>query len=116
PIRQQFELIQQLVPEAKKVGLIYSSSEDNSIVQGKQATEIAEEMGFEVVTMSVSSTNEVAQLSAALASKVDAIWVPTDNTVASAINTLIKEADARRVPVFPAVDTMVEEGGLATIG
>ncbi|MEG0288041.1 MAG: tryptophan ABC transporter substrate-binding protein [Carnobacterium sp.] len=116
PIKEQFELIKELLPEAKKIGILYSSSEDNSIVQAKQAAEIATAMGYETTTLTVSSTNDVSQVSSSLASQVDAIWVPTDNTVASAMNTLIAATDANHIPVFPAVDTMVEEGGLATIG
>src|SRR5699024_1867989 len=95
---------------------LYSSSEDNSIVQAEQAAEIAAAMGYETTTLTVSSTNDVSQVSSSLASQVDAIWVPTDNTIASAMNTVIAATDAKHIPVFPAVDTMVEEGGLATIG
>lgn len=116
PIQEQFELIQEILPEAKSIGILYSSSEDNSIVQGEKAAEIAKEMGFETITMTVSSTNDVSQIGSALASQVDAIWVPTDNTVASAMNTLVEAADAEGIPIIPAVDTMVEQGGLATVG
>ncbi|MFL2105974.1 tryptophan ABC transporter substrate-binding protein [Desemzia sp. FAM 23991] len=116
PIQEQFDLIQEILPEAKSIGILYSSSEDNSIVQGEKAAEIAKEMGFETITMTVSSTNDVSQIGSALASQVDAIWVPTDNTVASAMNTLVEAADAEGIPIIPAVDTMVEQGGLATVG
>lgn len=116
PIKEQFELIKELLPGAKKIGILYSSSEDNSIVQAEQAAEIAAAMGYETTTLTVSSTNDVSQVSSSLASQVDAIWVPTDNTIASAMNTVIAATDTKHIPVFPAVDTMVEEGGLATIG
>lgn len=116
PIKEQLNLLKDLLPDAKNIGILYSSSEDNSIVQGKQAEELAKELGFETTTMTVSSTNDVAQIGAALASQVDAIWVPTDNTIASAMNTLVSETDAEGIPIIPAVDTMVEQGGLATVG
>lgn len=116
PIQEQMSLIQAILPSAEKIGIIYSSSEDNSILQGQKAAEIAESMGYETVTMTVSSTNDINQIGASLASQVDAIWVPTDNTIASAMNTLIQAADAEGIPVFPAVETMVEQGGLATVG
>lgn len=116
PIQEQFALIKEILPEADSIGILYSSSEDNSIVQGEKAAEIAKEMGFETTTMTVSSTNDVSQIGSALASQVDAIWVPTDNTIASAMNTLVETTDAAGIPVFPAVDTMVEQGGLATVG
>lgn len=116
PIKEQLNLLKDLLPDAKNIGILYSSSEDNSIVQGKQAEELAKELGFETTTMTVSSTNDVAQIGAALASQVDAIWVPTDNTIASAMNTLVEAADSEGIPIIPAVDTMVEQGGLATVG
>lgn len=116
PIKAQFNLIKTLLPGAKKIGIIYSSSEDNSVVQGKQAEEEAKKSGLEPITATVSSTNDVNQVATSLAGKVDAIYVPADNTVASAMNTLISVTDAKGIPVFPAVDTMVAEGGLATVG
>ena len=116
PIKEQFSLIKEILPEAQTIGILYSSSEDNSIVQDDQAIEIAEEMGLDTQVMTVSSTNDVAQVASTLAAQVDAIWVPTDNTIASAMNTLVSAADSNLIPVFPAVDTMVEEGGLATVG
>lgn len=116
PIKEQFSLIKEILPEAQTIGILYSSSEDNSIVQADQAIEIAEEMGLDTQVMTVSSTNDVAQVASTLAAQVDAIWVPTDNTIASAMNTLVSAADSNLIPVFPAVDTMVEEGGLATVG
>lgn len=116
PIKEQFSLIKEILPEAQTIGILYSSSEDNSIVQSEQAIAIATEMGFDTQVMTVSSTNDVAQVGATLASQVDAIWVPTDNTIASAMNTLVTAADSNGIPIFPAVDTMVEEGGLATVG
>lgn len=116
PVQEQMSLIQEILPAAEKIGIIYSSSEDNSILQGQKAAEIAESMGYETITMTVSSTNDINQIGASLASQVDAIWVPTDNTIASAMNTLIQAADAEGIPVFPAVETMVEQGGLATVG
>lgn len=116
PIKEQFELIKNILPQAKKIGILYSSSEDNSIVQANQASEIATSMGYEVITSTVSSTNDVSQVSSSLVNQVDAIWVPTDNTIASAMSTLVSEADKKKIPIFPAVDTMVKEGGLATVG
>lgn len=116
PIKEQFELIKEILPNAKKIGILYSSSEDNSIVQANQAVEIAASMGYETIISTVSSTNDVSQVSSSLINQVDAVWVPTDNTIASAMSTLVAAADNKKIPVFPAVDTMVNEGGLATVG
>lgn len=116
PVKKQLELIRELLPEATKLGIIYSSSEDNSIIQGNIAEEMAPEFQFETTTMTISSTNDMSQVGAVLASQVDAIWVPTDNMIASAFPTLVEKADEYHIPIFPAVDTMVEEGGVATFG
>jgi putative ABC transport system substrate-binding protein len=116
PIAQQLELIRELQPEADTLGIIYSSSEDNSILQGAMAEETAKNYGFEVVTRTVSSTNDVAQVSKQLVTEVDAIWTPNDNVIASAFPSLIENSNAARIPVYPAVDMMVAQGGLATLG
>lgn len=116
PIRQQLELIRKLLPEATTLGIMYSSAEDNSVLQGDIAEELAPEFGFETVTRTVSSTNDVAQVGLQLVKEVDAIWVPNDNTVASAFPTLIEQSNHAGVAIFPAVDQMVVQGGLATLG
>lgn len=116
PVERQFELMLELDPSIKKVGLFYSSSEDNSLSAAKRAEEVAASLDLETVTATVSSTNEVQQAAESLAAEVDAIWVPTDNTIASSTAALIEVTDAYQVPVFPSVNTMVEQGGLAAIG
>lgn len=116
PVAEQLELIRQLLPEAKSIGIMYSSSEDNSRIQGDLAESLASDYDFETVTMTVSSTNDVAQVTSQLISQVDAIWVPNDNIIASAYPTLIETADKANIPTFPAVDQMVAQGGVATRG
>ena len=62
------------------------------------------------------STNEIAQTVQVMSRQVDFIYVPLDNTIANAMQTVVKEANKANIPVIPSVDTMVEQGGLATIG
>lgn len=64
----------------------------------------------------VPSTNEIAQTVQVMSQSVDVIYIPLDNTIANAMQTVIKEANKEQIPVIPSVDTMVEQGGLATIG
>ncbi len=116
PIEQQLELIRKIQPEATTLGLLYASSEDNSILQGEMAAELAGEYGFETVTRTVSSTNDVSQVAQQLVAEVDAIWMPNDNVVASAFPSVLEVANGAGVPVYPAVDLMVAQGGLATLG
>ena len=116
PIAQQLDLIRQLQDDAKTLGILYSSSEDNSILQGERAEELADDYGFETVTRTVSSTNDVVQVTQQLVAETDAIWIPNDNTVASAFPSVLEVSNAAKVPVYPAVDMMVAQGGLATLG
>lgn len=116
PLEEQYDLIMKLVPEIESIGFLYSSSEDNSLSSATQAEEIATSLGLNVVTKTVNSANEIPQIAESLASEVDAIWVPTDNIIATGMSALIEVTDAYQIPVFPSVDTMVEEGGLAAIG
>lgn len=116
PIAKQLELIRQIQPEAKTLGLFYSSSEDNAVLQGELAADLAKEMGFETVTRTVSSTNDVSQVAKQLVSEVDVVWTPNDNIIASAFPVVVEIANEARIPIYPAVDMMVTQGGLATLG
>ncbi len=115
PIKAQVDLIKELTPNVKTVGVIYSSSEDNSKSQVEEFKNLAEKAGLEVVVKSVPSTNEIKTTSEVLLSQVDAVWVPLDNTIASAFSTLVQVAKEAKKPIYPSVDTMVEEGGLASV-
>ncbi|WP_270789410.1 tryptophan ABC transporter substrate-binding protein [Enterococcus diestrammenae] len=116
PVEEIIELAHKLLPEAKKVGMLYASSEANSKFQIEKASEKAKELGLEVVNKPVSSTNEVAQTVQILAKEVDFVFIPLDNTIANAMETVAQEAEKQQLPIFPSVETMVEQGGVATIG
>lgn len=116
PVGEIIQLAKKLLPDAKKVGMLYSSSEMNSQFQVAEATKKAESLGLEVVNKPVASTNEVAQTVQVLANEVDFVFIPLDNTIANAMETVSQEATKQKLPVFPSVETMVEQGGVATIG
>lgn len=116
PIKDQLKLIKDLVPQAKKIGIIYNAGEVNSTVQVKIAKEVASSLGFSIVEATVSNSNEVNQAAQSLVGKVDAMWLPTDNTVASSVAAIIKVANNAKIPVIAAERGMVEGGSLATIG
>lgn len=116
PIKQQLEIMKQVLPNMKKVGILYTASEDNSVKQAQEAEKLAKELGLEVKVSTVANTNDIQQVTEALAAQTDAIFVPIDNTIASAMATVVKVTDAKKVPVFPSADTMVADGGLLGIG
>lgn len=115
PIEEQVKLMSQLVPDAKTVGVVYSSAEVNSKVQVDQLTEAAKSQGMGVQSQTVTSVTEIPQAVEALGD-VDAIYVPTDNMVVSGISSLIKVANDKTIPVIAADSGAVEGGAAATIG
>lgn len=114
-LQGQFDLIKELVPDAKKVGIVYASGEVNSEVQVKNATEVADGMGIEIVTQTVTTANDIAQATEALGD-VDAIYVPTDNMVVTGVAALVQVAEEKKIPVIAAEAGTVEGGAIATLG
>lgn len=116
PVKEQMYLLKQLVPTADKIAILYCSSEDNSKFQANLAAEAAANIGIETVEATVSSTNDIEQVIQSLVNKVDAIYAPTDNTIASGMSTVSMIANANNIPVICGETGMVENGGLATYG
>lgn len=116
PVKAQLELIKKIMPEIKTIGVMYSSAEDNSLSQVNRFKGVAEKEGIEVKTYAVPSTNEISQMTHVMTGEVEAIYTPTDNTIANGFQTIVSIADEKNIPIFPSVDTMVDEGGVATIG
>lgn len=116
PIKEQIDLLLSLITDPAQVGIIYNSSEPNSVIQGDQATELLEAAGVQVVLKTVSSTNEVQQAMESLAGDVQGIYIPTDNTLASTMGSVKQVAEANKLPVVAASTDQVKAGGLATYG
>ena len=116
PVQAQLDMMLELLPEATEIGVLYSSGEDNARAEAERAITAIEEMGLNPVEYTVSSTNEIQQTVATMAQEVDAIYLPTDNTIASAFDTVVSEANRYDVPLIPTVDSMIAQGGLATVG
>lgn len=111
----QMELAAKLIPQAKNVGLIYCSSEVNSEVQANQMKDYCKKHGFSVEERTVNNVNDIQQVAESLVGKVDYIYVPTDNTLASSIPTLMKITDANKIPVIVGADIMAKDGALAAL-
>ena len=114
PVADQIELLRQLLPEAKGVGILYCSAESNSTVQVELAEEVLEDAGIAHERYAVSSSNEIQQMVESMVGKVDAIYAPTDNTIAAGMATVSMVANENKLPVIVGCDTMVEDGGLAS--
>lgn len=116
PVREQMELLTKLCPDVKTVGIIYNSSEINSEIQAGIAKEAAKELGLEIVESTVTNSSEVQQIAHALGERVEAIYVPTDNIIASSIASVVAVAEANKLPIIAGERAHVEAGALATIG
>ncbi|MFD1211212.1 ABC transporter substrate-binding protein [Arthrobacter sp. GCM10027362] len=114
PVDKQLELLKKIVPDAKTVGIVYSSGEVNSQVQVDLAKETAKKLGLEVKEATISNSGEVQQAAQSL--DVDAFYVPTDNNVVSALGSLIQVAESKKVPVIASEGDSVKQGALATEG
>ena len=116
PIEQQIQLLFSIVPDAQRVGIIYNSSEPNSQVQADAATQEIEAVGAEAVISTVTSTNDVQQIAEQLLGEVDALYIPTDNTLSSAATTVGDLAIEYQVPIVAGSIDHTAQGGLATYG
>ena len=116
PIEDQIKLLLSVVPDAENIGLIYNSSEPNSVIQADDAEAILKDLGLNVVTRTVTSTNDVQQAMESLAQDVEGVYIPTDNTLASTMATVAEIAKAYQLPVVAASTEQVMAGGLATFG
>lgn len=116
PVAEQIRLGKELIPKAKRIGALYSSTEDNSKYQVLEARKAAEELGMTLKEYAVPSTNELTKTIQVMAKDVDFIYIPLDNTIANAMPSVVDEANKQNLPIITSVDTMVEQGALATIG
>lgn len=116
PVAKQLELIKELVPGVKTVGVVYNSSEINSEVQVKIAREAAPQLGLQLKEASVTASNEISQATRSLVGKVDALYLPTDNMVIASLAAVLQVAEQNKIPVIAAESNSVEQGALATLG
>ena len=100
PIAEQAQLIKDFVPNLKTLGVIYNSSEVNSEVQVNALKTVAQKMGVTLKIATVSNVNDIQQAANSLVGKVQAIYIPTDNVLASAMPTLIKVTNQAKLPVI----------------
>ena len=116
PVEQQLDLLLKIVPNAKSVGTIYCSSEVNSQLQVDILKKAAAGKNVTIKEATVSNVNDIQQAVRSLVGKVQAIYVPTDNVLASAIPTLISVTEEAKLPVICGEGGMVKAGGVATLG
>lgn len=116
PVKEQIDLLKQLVPEAKTVGVLYCSAESNSKIQADMAKEAIAAAGMESKEYTVSSSNEIQTVVQSMVGAVDAVYAPTDNVIAAGMATVGMVAGDNNLPVICGEAGMVQNGGLATYG
>jgi putative ABC transport system substrate-binding protein len=116
PIDKQIKLLLAIVPKAKTVGIMYNAGEANSKIQADMAEKALKEAGVKTKVLTANSTNDVQQVTTSLAKSTDAIYIPTDNTFASAAAVIGEVAKEQKIPVITGSIEQAEEGGLATLG
>lgn len=116
PCAAQMDLIKKLYPEAKTVGMLYCSSEQNSHFQIKLAEDACDKLGLKYIEATVSNSNEIQQVTQSLCGKVDVIYSPTDNMIAAGMPLVGQVALENKIPVIVGEEGMCKAGGLATYG
>ncbi len=116
PMDKHVELIQQLLPRAKRVGVLYNTSEANSQVQVDQLQILAEERGLEVVLGGVTAISDIPIVLGSLLPQVDVLYTPTDNLVVSAMGLVAEIAGEQNTPIIGSEESQVYAGALATHG
>lgn len=116
PVEAQLAMIREILPDAKTIGILYTTSEANSAYSITQYEKYAEEYGFTLETAGVTNTSEVSLAAASLMDKVDCLTNLTDNTVVSALPTVLDQANEKNIPVFGSEIEQVKLGCLAAEG
>lgn len=116
PIKEQLEMIRQMLPDAQKVGILYTTSEANSLSALETYKELAGDYGFEIVESGISTTADISLAADDLLSQVDCITNLTDNTVVASLPTILDKANEKGVPVFGSEIEQVRIGCLAAEG
>ncbi len=116
PVEEQLQMIREILPEAEKIGILYTTSETNSESTLATYEELAGEYGFEIVSTGINTIADVDMAAAELVGEVDCISNLTDNTVVSALQTVLSYANEANIPVFGSEIEQVKNGCLASMG
>lgn len=116
PVGEHLALIKEILPEVKTVGYLYNSGEANSVALLAVLKVEAEKAGLTVIESAATKSAEVQGAARALVGRADAIYVPTDNTIISALEGAVAVAEEGKLPLFTADTDSVSRGSLAALG
>ncbi|OFX03114.1 MAG: hypothetical protein A2W62_03180 [Alphaproteobacteria bacterium RIFCSPLOWO2_02_42_7] len=116
PPEKQLELVKTFFPQVKAIGVVYNSGEANSVKQVQDLKEVAQKQNIIIIESTISKSSDVSSATKTLVGKVDAILLPTDNTVITALESIIKIGETYNIPVFGSDVDIVKRGATAAYG
>jgi putative tryptophan/tyrosine transport system substrate-binding protein len=116
PVKKHLEMVFEFKPGIKRLGVMYNAGEANSKTIVASINKLSSEMGFEVVEATAAKTADVYQAAKSLVGRVDTVFIPTDNTIISALESVIKIGIQNKLPIFAADVNSVERGAVAAMG
>ena len=116
PVEKQTALIQRLLPNAKNIGIVYNTSEQNSFYLTEEFTKAAKEKGFNVIVRGVTTINEMASALDTLLPEIDVLYTSIDNMLASTYPLIVEKSNKAGKPIIGATKSFAEQGALATEG
>ena len=116
PVEAQFDLLVELLPDAKKVGILYCSAEANSKIQAEMALTAAAKRKLSAVDYTVVNSNDIQTVVESMVGKVDVVYVPTDNVISAGFDTVVTICNENKIPTIVGEEAMVDKGGFATYG
>ena len=116
PIKKHMNMLKTFYPNLKKLGVIYNAGEANSKILVKMIREVGKDEGFQVVEATASKSSEVYQAAKSLVGRAEAVYIPTDNTVVSALESAVKVGTQNNLPIFAADVDSVPRGAVAAMG
>lgn len=115
-INRLMQFIATQFPNVKKLGIVINEGEPNAVIMAEIAKKELDKHGIELVKAAITNTSEVKQAAESLVGRVDAFYITLDNTVVSAVDTIIQTANDKKIPFFSSDRDTVEKGAFATVG
>lgn len=116
PVRKHLQMVLEYLPGVDRLGVMYNAGEANSKATVETIKKLSDDMGFAVVEATAAKTADVYQAAKSLVGRVDAVFIPTDNTIVSALESVLKVGVQNRLPIFAADIDSVERGAAAAMG
>ena len=114
PVDKQVDLIHTLLPETKTIGVVYNTSEENSLVLVKKLKEESQRYGYEIVEKGITNINEVGPTLDVILKEIDVLYTPTDNLIVASTPIVLEKANGANIPVIGCIDDQIKQGALAT--